>query len=69
LGLLAFLYFACFSTNYRVDYRNNRYRIIVAGKAFEIESLSASNNLTSLYCFTTLFSNKYVHCSSVKEEV
>jgi len=45
------------------------YRIIVAGKAFEIESLSASNNLTSLYCFTTLFSNKYVHCSSVKEEV
>jgi len=43
LGLLAFLSFACFSTNFRVDYRTNRYRIIVAGKAVEIELLSASN--------------------------
>jgi len=43
LGLLEFLSFACFSTNFRVDYRTNRYRIVVAGKAVEIELLSASN--------------------------
>ena len=66
LRLLAFLSFACFSTNFRVDYRTNRYRIIVAGQAVEIELLSASNiYFTSPSCFTTLFSNNFVHCSSV----
>jgi hypothetical protein len=44
----------CYYKNFTVDSGTNRYRIIVAGKAVEIELLSASN-IFSPSCFTTLF--------------
>ena len=42
--------------NFKVDYRTNRYRIVVAGKAVEIHLLFACYIYYIAFLFTTLFS-------------